>query len=66
MNNLIQMDIALAWNEIEEARCSLNQCDDLTPEIIDAIDDRLDEAMALIGDYFSQAILDKVTNGEGH
>ena len=59
MNNLIQMDIAMAWNEIEEANCSLNECD-LTPEIIDAISDRLHEAMALIGDYFTQAHLDKV------
>ena len=59
MNNLIQMDIAMAWNEIEEANCSLNECD-LTPEIIDAISGRLREAMALIGDYFTQAHLDKV------
>ena len=65
MNNLIQMDIAMAWNEIEEANCSLNECD-LTPEILDAISDRLREAMGLLGDYFSQAHLDKVTNGEGH
>ena len=45
MNNLIQMDIAMAWNEIEEANCSLNECD-LTPEIIDAISDRLHEVHA--------------------
>ena len=63
MNNLIQMDIAMAWNEIEEANCSLNECD-LTPEIIDAISDRLHEAMALIGDYFTQAHLDKVLEEE--
>lgn len=65
MNNPMQLDIALAWNEIEEANCSLNECD-LTPEIIDSISDRLNEAMGLLGDYFTQAHLDKVTNGEGH
>ena len=67
MNNLIQLDIALAWNEIEEARCSLSDIEfPVEPEYIEAVCDRLNEAMGLLGAYFSQAHLDKVTNGEGY
>ena len=66
MNNPMHMDIALAWNEIEEARCSISEIAWDEPDYIEAICERLDEAMGLLGDYFTQAHLDKVTNGEGY
>lgn len=57
-------DIILAWNEVEEAHCSLNELND--EEVIsclDAIKKRLRVAMDLLGKYFTDKALMELIEG---
>lgn len=75
MNNLIQLDIACAFNAIEEAVEELGKYWSTETEhyyvtfnrtdIVEA-EERLETALRCLDEYFRPEHLRKVVNGEGH
>ena len=75
MNNPMQLDIACAFNAIEEAIEELGKYWSTETEHyyitfnrtdIEEAEERLNTAMRCIDEYFTPAHLKQVLNGEGH
>ena len=66
MNNLIQLDIACAFNAIEEAIDGLNDPETFNQTDIAEVEERLETALRCLDEYFRPEHLRKVVNGEGH
>ena len=75
MNNLIQMDIACAFNAIEEAIEQLDKWWSTETQLefvtfnrtdIEEAEERLETALHCLDEYFRPEHLEKVVNGEGH